>query len=105
MVAPAIGAPPGLTVTVPVTVPPAPAGVQPENGPNEPNFVSQRWLKVWSAGFAYSLVYQNVQPSGSSVIALQSPQRVVPVCEAVPVKKVCSVRLKVLTGSAARRPA
>src|SRR4051812_29388307 len=41
-VAPGIGAPPGLTVTVPETVPPAPTGTQPGNAGIEPNLVSQR---------------------------------------------------------------
>ncbi len=68
--APEIGLPPGLVVTVPDTVPPAPTGVQPGNAGMLPNLVSQRWLKVWSAGLAYSLVNQNEQPSGSSVMAL-----------------------------------
>src|SRR5947199_1393749 len=68
-VAPPIGEPPGLVVTVPEIVPPAPTIVHSAKR-NEPNLVNQRWLKVWSAGLAYSVVYQNVQPSGSSVIAL-----------------------------------
>ena len=55
--------------------------------------------------FRYSLVYQKVQSStGSTVMALYSPQRVrVPVCEPVPLMMVFSASM-VLEGSAGTRP-
>src|SRR5262245_35911830 len=69
IVAPLIGAPPGLTVTVPVSVPPAPTGVH-DGYWNDPILVFQRMLAACDTGLAYSFVIQNVQPFGSNITEL-----------------------------------
>ena len=68
-VAPLIGVPPTVEVTVPDIVPPAPTGVHAGNW-NVPIRVFHRLSKVCATGLAYWLVNQNVHPSGSTVIAL-----------------------------------
>ena len=70
IVAPLIGVPPGVTVTVPVSVPPFGLKVVHPGNPKAPILVSHRMFVACEAGLAYSLVYQNVQPSGSSVMEL-----------------------------------
>jgi len=69
IVAPLMGAPPTVAVTVPETVPPAPTEVHPAYL-NEPMRVFHRLSNVCDTGLAYSLVIQNVQPSGSSITEL-----------------------------------
>jgi hypothetical protein len=69
IVAPLIGAPSTVAVTVPDTVPPAPTVVH-SAYLNEPMRVFHSLSKACDTGFAYWLVIQNVQPSGSSITEL-----------------------------------
>jgi hypothetical protein len=68
-VAPLMGAPPTVAVTVPESVPPSPTGVH-SAYLKEPTRVFHRMLAACETGLAYWLVYQKVQPSGSRVMVV-----------------------------------